>query len=177
MTFVISFVVYTLLIIAIGIVSSRYQQKTDEDYFLAGRKLGPVLAALSASASSESGWVTLGLVGWAFQRGMTAYWILPGVLLGFIFNWCVLAGRMREHSERVGALPIPDVFSRSFKERVPILRILCVLVIRTADGTYAKVRILSYYKGAPETPDVATDEARYYTFEFRHQPDGSRVLE
>ncbi|MCH8270014.1 MAG: sodium/proline symporter [Planctomycetes bacterium] len=136
MTFVISFVVYTLLIIAIGIVSSRYQQKTDEDYFLAGRKLGPVLAALSASASSESGWVTLGLVGWAFQRGMTAYWILPGVLLGFIFNWFVLAGRMREHSERVGALTIPDVFSRSFKERVPILRILCVLVILTAMWLY-----------------------------------------
>ena len=52
-----------------------------------------------------------------------------------------------------------------------------VLVIRAADGTFAKVRILSYYKGAPETPDVATDEARYYTFEFLHQPDGSRVLE
>lgn len=52
-----------------------------------------------------------------------------------------------------------------------------VLVIRAADGTYAKVRVLSYYKGAPDPPDAATDEARYYTFEFLHQPDGSRDLQ
>lgn len=48
-----------------------------------------------------------------------------------------------------------------------------VLVIRTADGRYAKVRMLSYYRGAPETPDSTTDEARYLSFEFAFQADGS----
>lgn len=38
------------------------------------------------------------------------------------------------------------------------------LVVRTADGRYAKVRILSYYKDAPE--DVEGAESRYYTFEY-----------
>lgn len=51
-----------------------------------------------------------------------------------------------------------------------------VLVIRAADGTYAKVRIVSYYKGNPATPD-ASSESRYYTFEYVHQPDGSRRFE
>lgn len=51
-----------------------------------------------------------------------------------------------------------------------------VLVVKTADGRYAKVRIVSYYRGAPETPDPATDEARYYTFDYVFQPDGSRTL-
>lgn len=49
-----------------------------------------------------------------------------------------------------------------------------VLIIKTADGRYAKVRIVSYYEGAPETPDPTTDEARYYTFEYVLQPDGGR---
>jgi hypothetical protein len=49
-----------------------------------------------------------------------------------------------------------------------------VVVVRTADGRYAKVRILSYYRGAPEEIDPFTDQDRYYTFEYVFQPDGSR---
>ena len=130
--FAVSFAVYTLAIVAIGVYSARFAKQSDEDYFLAGRKLGPWVAALSASASSESGWVTLGLVGMAFQTGVAAYWILPGVLLGFIFNWFVVAGRMRDRCERLGALTLPDFFALHFQERLPLLRILAVLVILTA---------------------------------------------
>lgn len=55
------------------------------------------------------------------------------------------------------------------------------IVIRTADGGhYAKIKILSYYKG---NPDVTSDEfanpatrppARYYTFKFAIQKNGTR---
>ncbi len=51
-----------------------------------------------------------------------------------------------------------------------------VLLIRTADGLYAKMRIISYYKGAPEVPTIDS-EARYVTFEYLLQPDGSRMLQ
>jgi len=136
MTFTIAFAVYTLFIIAVGIYSARYARRSDADYFLAGRSLGPWVAALSASASSESGWVTLGLVGWAFREGVTAYWIIPGCVLGFLFNWLVIAGRMRQHSERLGALTLPDFFSHWFRERLPILRVLTVIVILTAMWLY-----------------------------------------
>ena len=52
-----------------------------------------------------------------------------------------------------------------------------VLVVRTADGRYAKIRIVSYYRGAPASPNPQTDEARYYTFDYVFQPDGSRSFE
>ncbi|MGA0559487.1 HmuY family protein [Larkinella sp. VNQ87] len=48
-----------------------------------------------------------------------------------------------------------------------------VIVIRTADGKYAKVEILSYYKGGPDGPG---SESRYYTFRYVYQPDGSKKL-
>ncbi|MCH8823337.1 MAG: sodium/proline symporter [Planctomycetes bacterium] len=134
--FAISFAAYTLAIVAIGIYSARFSKNSDEDYFLAGRKLGPWMAALSASASSESGWVTIGLVGMAFRQGFVAYWIIPGVLFGFIFNWFVVAGRMRDRSAELGALTIPDFFSLHFKERLPILRIISVIVILIAMWLY-----------------------------------------
>ncbi|MFN3596449.1 MAG: HmuY family protein [Rubricoccaceae bacterium] len=45
------------------------------------------------------------------------------------------------------------------------------LIIRTADGRFAKLRIVSYYRGAPATPNGFQDAARYYTFEYVFQPD------
>lgn len=50
-----------------------------------------------------------------------------------------------------------------------------VLIIKTADGKYAKMEILSYYQGAPAIPD-ATSKSRYYKFRFIYQPDGSIKL-
>jgi hypothetical protein len=50
-----------------------------------------------------------------------------------------------------------------------------IIVIRTADGKYAKMEILSYYENAPASP-VPTDKSRYYTFRYGYQPDGSRSL-
>ncbi len=53
-----------------------------------------------------------------------------------------------------------------------------VLVVRTADGRYAKVEIESYYGGAPPMEEIdPTEGFRYYTFRVLFQPDGSRRLE
>ncbi|GAB3705133.1 HmuY family protein [Spirosoma flavus] len=50
-----------------------------------------------------------------------------------------------------------------------------VLVVRTGDGKYAKMEILSYYQGAPANPDASSAQ-RYYTFRYLYQPDGSQNL-
>lgn len=50
-----------------------------------------------------------------------------------------------------------------------------VLVIRTGDGKYAKVDILSYYENAPAVP-IATSRSRFYTFRYAYQPDGTTKL-
>jgi hypothetical protein len=53
-----------------------------------------------------------------------------------------------------------------------------VLVIRTADGRYAKVDIESYYRGAPSAEELDPEEGfRFYTFRYLFQPDGSRQLQ
>lgn len=58
-----------------------------------------------------------------------------------------------------------------------------ILVLKTANGKFVKVEILSYYQGNPSTTtetfaDLATrPAARYYTFRFIYQPDGTSNLE
>ena len=49
------------------------------------------------------------------------------------------------------------------------------IVLKTATGLYAALRILSYYQGNPNPPD-ASAPSRYYTFEFVLQTDGSPDL-
>ncbi|KPL11926.1 hypothetical protein AMJ85_02505 [candidate division BRC1 bacterium SM23_51] len=132
----VSFAVYSLVIVAIGVYSARYARRSDEDYFLAGRGLRSWLAALSASASSESGWVTMGLVGWAFTEGVRAYWIIPGCLVGFWFNWFVIARPLCRQSRALGALTVPDYFALRFHERWPLLRLTSVVVILVAMMLY-----------------------------------------
>jgi hypothetical protein len=51
-----------------------------------------------------------------------------------------------------------------------------VLGIRTADGRYAKLQILSYYLNAPANPNGFADRARVYTFRYVFQPNGSRTV-
>jgi sodium/proline symporter len=157
--FAISFAVYSLFIVAVGLYSARFARRSDEDYFLAGRSLGPWVAALSASASSESGWVTLGLVGWAFTSGVSAYWIIPGCLLGFLFNWFIVAGRLRVRSDEIEALTLPDFFSFSFRERVPILRVMSVAVILVAMLLYVGAQ----FAAAGQAFDASFDGVSYRT--------------
>ena len=48
-----------------------------------------------------------------------------------------------------------------------------VLVIKTGDGKFAKMEILSYYKDAPSAVS-ATAIARYFTFRYIYQANGSK---
>jgi sodium/proline symporter len=152
--FFVSFAVYTLAIVTVGLYSARYARRSDEDYFLAGRSLGGWVAALSASASSESGWVTLGLVGWAFASGVSAYWIIPGCLLGFLFNWFVVASRLRDRSGALSALTLPDFFAFTFRERIPLLRTLSVIVILVAMLLYVAAQLAAAGKAFSASFDI-----------------------
>jgi hypothetical protein len=54
-----------------------------------------------------------------------------------------------------------------------------VLVIRTANGKYAKMEILNYYKGGVTPDATASDQdkvskQRYYNYRFEYQPDGGK---
>ena len=71
------------------------------DYILGGRKLGHWTTALSAGASDMSGWLLLGLPGYAYLAGFEAIWIAVGLLLGTTLNWFLIAPRLRQQSERI----------------------------------------------------------------------------
>lgn len=51
-----------------------------------------------------------------------------------------------------------------------------IIVVKTSEGRYAKMEILSYYKDAPTNP-TGTEPSRYYTFRYVYQPNDTRSFE
>ena len=87
-----AFILYLITVLALGLFSAYYT-KSDDDFLLAGRKLGPISASLSAAATSMSGWLLLGLPGEIFRLGLSAAWVGVGCIIGDYANWRFVALR------------------------------------------------------------------------------------
>ena len=106
----ITLIFYKVILIIIGVWANRRTNNTS-DYFLGGGKLGPWVAALSASASSSSAWTLLGVSGAAYLWGLPAIWLFPATLSGFVINWFYIAPRLSSHGRNINALTLPDVLA------------------------------------------------------------------
>ncbi|MEM7283920.1 MAG: sodium/proline symporter, partial [Pseudomonadota bacterium] len=95
----ISLIAYKLVLIGIGLWASR-RVKTDADFFLGGRNLGPWVAGLSYAASTSSAWVLLGFSGFVYAFGVSALWMIPGIWGGYVAMWVWLGPRIREESKK-----------------------------------------------------------------------------
>ncbi|MCL5427199.1 MAG: sodium/proline symporter PutP [Gammaproteobacteria bacterium] len=121
---------YFALMIAIGVYAMRKSTSSSEDYMLGGRTLSPQVAALSAGASDMSGWLLLGLPGAMFISGLGSAWIGIGLLVGALFNWILVAPRLREQTIHYGnAITIPAFLANRFPTRALSLRTVSAIVI------------------------------------------------
>ncbi|MGX9933518.1 sodium/proline symporter PutP [Virgibacillus salarius] len=129
LTTLITFIVYLLGMLAIGVVM-YYRTNNLSDYVLGGRDLGPGVAALSAGASDMSGWLLLGLPGAIYASGMSEAWMGIGLATGAYLNWQFVAKRLRIYTEvSNNSITIPDFLENRFKDRSHILRVISALVI------------------------------------------------
>jgi sodium/proline symporter len=125
----ITFFVYLAGVMAIGIYA-WIQTKNASDYFLGGRSLSPGVAAISAGASDMSGWVLLGLPGFAYLSGLEAAWISVGLCTGVALNWWLSAKRLRVYSEQLeDAVTVPAYLQRRFKDPTPWLKLVSATFI------------------------------------------------
>lgn len=125
----ISIVAYMLLVLGIGVwFSSR--NKTTDDFYLGGRKLGPFVTAMSAEASDMSSYLLMGVPGVAFLTGLAdASWTAIGLAVGTYLNWLFVAKRLRRYSSRINANTVPAFFSERFKDNSRLLSIIAAVVI------------------------------------------------
>ncbi|MDK2705014.1 sodium/proline symporter PutP [Vibrio vulnificus] len=123
-----TFIAYLILMVAIGVYAYK-KTSSSSDYFLGGRSLGPWPAALSAGASDMSGWLLLGLPGYAYAAGIESFWLAGGMLVGTWANWLVSAKRLRTYSIQTDALTLPEFLSRRFDDKSKLIQTISAFFI------------------------------------------------
>jgi sodium/proline symporter len=125
----IQFGLYLVLMLSIGYYSMR-RTKSNEDFLIGGRSLGPITTAISAGASDMSSWLLLGLPGAVFAAGLVeGVWISLGLVIGAYINWLIVAGRLRAMTERFNAVTLPTYISKRFDDTSGVLKIVSTGVI------------------------------------------------
>lgn len=121
-------VLYLIILLGIGWLAGRRTHGGD-DFHLAGRSLGAWSAGISSTASSESGWVTLGAVGMTYHFGISGLWFAPGCLLGYLVNVYIVAPRLRRMAADQGSVTLTDVITRRWGDPHHVLRITATTII------------------------------------------------
>ncbi len=147
--------VYKVVLILIGILSQR-RTHDGVDYFLGGRQLGPVVAAISASASSSSAWTLLGVSGAAYAWGLSAIWLFPACVGGFALNWYIVAPALQQYSRSTGALTVTEVLAGD--QQRPLHRPISIVssaIVLVSLGAYVASQFLSAGKTFTETFQIS----------------------
>ena len=127
---VLALIMYFVAMLSIGIVFFlRSKSKTDKDYFLGGRKMGPWVTAMSAQASDMSAWLLMGLPGSVLAFGLGQAWIGIGLALGTALNWIFVAKRLRKFSQAANdSITLPQYLSNRFATKSKVLQIVSAIV-------------------------------------------------
>ena len=79
-------IVYLGAMIFVGYLCSK-NNNDSSDFYLGGRKLGPLVTAMSAEASDMSSWLLMGLPGLAYLTGIAdAGWTAIGLAIGHMWQ-------------------------------------------------------------------------------------------
>lgn len=122
-------VLYLIMMLIIGFRFSK-KNNSANDFYLGGRKLGPLVTAMSAEASDMSSWLLMGLPGVAYLTGICdAFWTAAGLAIGTWVNWLIVSKKIRRYSNKIDAITIPDFFAKRYHDKKNILTCIAALVI------------------------------------------------
>lgn len=128
-------VLYFILLAYLGYLGYK-NSKTSEDYLVAGRKMNPVIMALSYGATFISASAIVGFGGVAAAYGMGIIWLcflnmLVGVVIAFIF----FGKKTRKIGAKLNAQSFPHFLGAFYKN--PKIRIFVAVVIFLGMPLYA----------------------------------------
>ena len=122
-------VIYLVGMLLVGFVYSKSNEDSS-DFYLGGRKMGPLVTAMSAEASDMSSWLLMGMPGLAYLTGIASPgWTAIGLAVGTWLNWLIVARRLRRYSANLNAITVPQFLSLRFHDQRNLLNALGAVII------------------------------------------------
>lgn len=154
----VAIIAYLVGVIGIGVVTSK-KNRTTEDFYLGGRKLGPFVTAMSAEASDMSSYLLMGLPGLAYLSGLADVgWTIIGLAAGTYLNWLLVAKKLRFYTHTTNSFTIPAFFSDRYRDKKRMLSVIAAVIIivffvpYTASGFSACGKLFSSLFGIDYIP-------------------------
>lgn len=145
-TTVSSLVLYYAIVLAVGFWVARKSVSTNlEGYLLGGRKVGPLVTALTLQSTSMSGFMFLGAGSLAYTEGYWALWYAAGDIGGGVVNLSAIGRRMRRLSKLTGSLTPIEYLEKRYPS--PVVRLFAGSLTVFMLGAYALAQFIAGGKG------------------------------
>lgn len=123
-TFLVVLVLYLGAVAVIGWRSYRLT-RTEADFLIAGRSIGPWVGGAVLAATQISAGTFVGTLGRHYTTGVSWVWAWPGIWLGWLVSAIWVAPKLR----RFGAMTVPDYVGVRFaSEKARVLASVLIIV-------------------------------------------------
>ena len=85
-----SFCLFLFLFTLIGFLSVLKKKNTTQDYLLANQEIKPWLGAISAIATSNSGYMFIGQIGFTYVYGLQSVWLMFGLIFAIWNEYAII---------------------------------------------------------------------------------------
>ena len=117
MTHLVLLTVFCLAQIAVGVAIGR-RVRTTSDFFVAGRRLGPMLLFSTMIAANIGAGSTVGAAGYGYRDGLSAWWWVGSAAMGSIVLGLWVGPRIRRIAEAHDLQTLGDYLEWRFDWRV-----------------------------------------------------------
>ena len=106
---------YVLVVLLVGVAARRRSSSSAEEYFLAGRGLGPLVLFMALFGTNCTAFVLVGIPGIAYRKGVGVFGLNAAlVALGVPLTFYLLGVPARRMARRLGALTPAELYSLRF---------------------------------------------------------------
>lgn len=122
---------YLAILIGLGFYAN-YKQRDVDDYFVAGRRLGPFTIACLWLASWVGGASIVGSAARAYDLGVTAIWYVMALAFGCLLFGLLLAARIKRLGDASRHLTYPDFIEEHYDGRTRVVATVTTVLAFTA---------------------------------------------
>ncbi|WP_373082087.1 sodium/proline symporter [Zhongshania sp.] len=138
-----SFAAFLTAFVLIGLSSLFLNKHHSSDYYLASNSVQPWLVGLSAVATNNSGYMFIGVIGYTYTVGLSAFWVMAGWIAGDFIASHIVHRQLRAKTESSGQLSYIGVLSNWTGANMARYQKLAALVSLVLLLAYAAAQLLA----------------------------------
>lgn len=138
-----SFIAFLLIFVGIGLSSVLANKHHSSDYYLASNSVKPWLVGLSAVATNNSGYMFIGVIGYTYSVGLSAFWMMVGWIVGDFMASSFVHKRLRSMTGSTGEVSFIGVLANWGGRKNITYQRLAALVSLTLLLAYAGAQLLA----------------------------------